>query len=280
MFSCKFYETKVFTTAGRSNERNILNRIRNCVAAGLNAHNGLPKLIVFVLDDDIITSIPETKGPNRRPLTRDYEHVLTTLMDMIDRLLTTYKDWLPQKCKRDTIPHLLWMAPPQHKYFSESNNEKRVKFSEALNTVAMLHANTSVLKLVKFWDSQDSNFFLEEQYRFTTEGLSKYWSSIDAAVKFWCIAIWKKFDKVKQPNNTPGKNESSPATKKHTKYVNKDYRSHKYNNEPRRNEDYYHQRRDHHYGHNNYNDYDFDNSYSRYKWRNKDYSKSSRRLPY
>ena len=157
-------------------------------------HEGLPKLIVLVPDDDIITSLPYD-ADNNKPLVEQYEYILNSLMTMIDRIIATYKDWLPAKAKRELVPHILWIAPPTHKFFSDSNNEKRAKFTNAMANVVTLHQNTSMLRLVKCWDHNDSNLFLEQQYRYTNEGLKVNWRSVDAAIRFWGIAIAKKFEK-------------------------------------------------------------------------------------
>ena len=42
------------------------------------------------------------------------------------------------------------------------------------------------------------NAFLQDAYRFTLEGLDKYWSSIDSAIHHWDIIVSAKFlDKKK-----------------------------------------------------------------------------------
>ena len=40
------------------------------------------------------------------------------------------------------------------------------------------------LRLKKIWNQKDGNLYLQEQRRYTPEGLSNYWSAIDAAIKF------------------------------------------------------------------------------------------------
>ena len=292
------FEVSEFTSArSTSNTRNILSRIRNNVATALNEHSGLPKLILFVLDDDIITSIPSNSNDNS--LTKEYEYVLNSLITMLERVIDTYKDWLPSKAKRENIPHLLWIAPPSHRYFSDSNNEKRAKFTSALGTVVTLHDNNSMLRLVKFWDHNDTNLFLEEQYRFTNEGLNIYWRSIDAGIKFWGLALAKKFDKKSIRDKThkehgDGKDATPKKSKGRDLYYRRDNadftrsmppkeRSYdEYNSfKPRRNSQRYYDENQEE----NFNYYDRDSSYRRdydprYKWQKQNYHKTSRRLPY
>ena len=170
-FTYTFYEVKEFTTARNFNDRNILSRLRNSLVTALNEHKGLPKLIVFVIDDDIITSAPTNSEDS---ITQQYEYILNALFKLIERSIDCYKDVLPAKAKREHVPHILWMAPPTHKFFSESNNEKRCKFANALNNVVLLYTDVTMLRLVKSWNHEDSNLFLKEQYRYTSEGLRKY----------------------------------------------------------------------------------------------------------
>ena len=206
------YEVREFMTkSNSSNSRNILSRIRNCVATALNEHATLPRLIVFILDDDIINSIPEDRNSN---LDIHYERILCGLFNMISKVIDIYKEMLPNKAKRENVPHLLWIAPPTHKYFSESNNERRSRFTTALGVAVSLQRNMSMLRLVKFWDHDDANLFLKEQYRYTSQGLTCYWQSVDASVKFWNIALAKKFAIKSTPSKGDNKNSKE---KQHNK---------------------------------------------------------------
>ena len=317
-YAYTYYEVKEFTTARNSvNTKNILSRLRNGLITALNEHNSLPRLIVMVVDDDIITSLParQHQSTDRTSLTNSYEHILSNLCKMLEIAIDCYKDMLPPKAKRDKFPHILWIAPPTHKFFSERNNEKRVKFTTALSTVVAIQRNMSMLKLVKHWNHDDGNLFLEQQYRYTTEGLNKYWASVDASIKFWDVAIVKKFEKPAK--KTDGKSIVSQATGStypHQETKTLDSNStpsdtrrgqdgnestpNNYNYRHRQREDYdYGSRYPRHKEHSHYQDYsdnynyeewkdsyrnrnDYYDQRSNYKWSNRDYKKSSRRLPY
>ena len=237
---------------------------------------------------------------------------------MLNRSLDSYKDVLPARSKRDNFPHILWVAPPTHKFFSEANNEKRVKFTTALSTVVSLQQNMSMLKLVKHWSHDDSNLFLQEQYRYTADGLAKYWLSVDASIKFWDVAILKKFTKGKFIATKPAvntkkseeidetaektsrkKNQRPEAAENPEHYThtekqddrNKRYHEHRdsdrrryatvrVENPQRNRNDYSHYESNYKYGQ-WYDDRHEDYRYqNNYRWRKQDYKKSSRRLPY
>ena len=198
-----------------------------------------------------------------------------------------------QKRQKEKIYHNISGSDHPHTDTSlKATTKKREKFTNALTAVVSLHKHTTVLRLVKFWDGDNTNLFLQDQYRFTTEGLSKYWLSVDAAIRFWCIALFKKNEKDKKKMES--KSKELTELEKSEKSDNTDYGKNNYQH--RKKHSYDEQQanssnRDYHYENNhydnNYRDYDYDyrdynrDPYqSRYKWKRNDYYKSSRRLPY
>ena len=157
----------------------------------------------MVLDDDLFRAL-KLQSDNYN---NHFSTIIFGLLDMIDKAVTAYKELLPNKAKHESIPHILWIVPPTHKNFADSSNEKRTKFAQVLAKVVAMFKNMSMLKLVKVWDPDDGNSFINESYRFTNTGLHKYWMSVDAAIKFWNIALSKKFDK---PAKSGKKNRQSP----------------------------------------------------------------------
>ena len=279
-----FYEVREFTTTRNSNnDKNVISRIRNAFITALNEHASLPKLVVFILDDDVITNV---KLDDNLPLVPQYEYILCKLMTFINRSIEIYKDMLPQKAKRDVIPHLLWIAPPNHKYFSDDNNEKRGAFTTALSTSVSTIKNSSMLRMVKFWDMNNSNLFLEDAYRFTVEGLNKYWMSVDASIRFWALAISKKFEKQKKlgqdTNNLnnakesgePSETESNINEQKDNKHESSSPSRHtsRSSRTPDRRESYYKSPKHRYYNDRQY----YKGYYDRYRWRNPGYKNDSR----
>ena len=186
----KFEVRDFFSSSFSSHNRSALGRIINCLYKGLNQHTALPKLIVIVvvLDDDAVAQI----NCNERNCKDNVLAITRWLMNEFKKAIVAANDVLPEKAKR--TPHVLWMAPPTHKYFGNYNNDQRLVQSECLQETIHIMANMSVLKLVKIWDSENANFFLYDAYRFTSNGLDAYWASIDAAIKFWFDVLSKKLD--------------------------------------------------------------------------------------
>ena len=195
MYAYEFFEVKEFFTSKYSNgqSRNVLKRLHNSLIFALNEYHPLPRLIVLVLDEDII------KGVTAGNTTADFDIVLRFLFRNFDRAIEIYKENLPSKAKRPHIPHFLWMAPPTHKNFTEDSNVKRRNFTSSLETVASQFKNCTVLKMIKAWDHDDGESFLNDAQRYSFDGLNKYWQSVDAAIRFWFTALSKKMDKKSKP---------------------------------------------------------------------------------
>ena len=177
-FSNNKYDSLFRSTAGR---------IRNCFIKAINEHSALPKLIVTILDDDLVKNL-KSKIDTYENLHEMTEWLLTEF----EKELANYKDMILIKAQREHFPHFLWIASPQHKYFGGKNNELRAIQEKCLAEVVQTKKDMTLLKMIKFWDPSDSNLFLRNEYRFISEGLEKYWASIDAAIKYWDIIISAK----------------------------------------------------------------------------------------
>ena len=241
------FEVRAYLTSQHTmNTRNILSRLRNGLVTALNEHAVLPKVIVMVPDDDIINQVKDDPNTN---LSFYYERLMSGLCNLLNKSVDCYKDMIPLKAKRETIPHFLWIAPPQHCYFSEDNKSRREIFSNAVNVAVAAQKNMTMLKLVKFWDMDNSNLFLKDQYRYTSEGLTLYWRGVDAAIRFWNVALSKKIDKVKPKKSVS--NEQAPQHNRDNWQKPNFNRKWRTNHDTRRN---------------------------RFKWYNNDYNRNRRRL--
>ena len=195
MYCFNRFEVKdFFSSRHRNRSDNILTRLINELVRAFNGHSSLPKLIVVILDNDLIRNAKhEGYG-----ISVHFGVLLEDLISEFDRVISEYKSFLPSKAKREYFPHVIWIAMPTHRGFGENSNNKRVKFGESLLTQVIsskYYNKMSVLKMVKFWHSEDPLLFNEKEYRFTSEGLYRYWLSIDAAVKFWDTILFDKFQK-------------------------------------------------------------------------------------
>ena len=83
---------------------------------------------------------------------------------------------------------------PTHMYFK--NNHKREIAKDHLLKEAKFYKNMSVLRMVKVWEEDNPNLFNNHSYRFTSEGLAKYWLSVDSTIRYWNTAIHPKLGKL------------------------------------------------------------------------------------
>ena len=183
-----------FSSSFTSHNRSCAGRIINNLIKALNEFNTLPKLVVCVLDNDLVRNIDNGKNMYSR-----VKRLAKWLMKEFTKAVDIYKDFIPSKAKREKFPQFLWIEPPLHENFRD--NAKRKALSECLTNQAKFHHNTTVLKLVKIWSSDDLNNFDYETNRFTAEGLANYWWSVDSAIRYWNVAIYPKIGKQPQKNS-------------------------------------------------------------------------------
>ena len=166
------------TNSYSSSLQGILSRPLALIANALQERIYLPKVFVFVFDNDIINASTFTK----EEFSLGFDKILTSLLTAVHRLIKTYKEKLPTKAKRDFFPHI-WISPPDHISFPD--RIVWAKFVESLEKVVAPFDEMCTLKLKKIWDPEDPTLYIPERCSYSQIGLLRYWSSVDAAVKFW-----------------------------------------------------------------------------------------------
>ena len=187
-FDVSAYYNNAFT----SDNPSVISRVSNLMAKAMTCRFDrklmpLPKIIILVLDDDIIKCFDD--GSN---LTREYGRVISYIMTEFNRSVASYKENLPTKCTRYNYPHFLWIQPPLHQDFK--NNSERQKYNTCLNDLVKFHKNMSLLELKKIWSQNDPNLFLGDCQRFTSEGLFSYWEAVDWTARYCDSVVLKKND--------------------------------------------------------------------------------------
>ena len=198
------------------NDRSVLSRVRNCLVYGLNNNYLLPKAIVLVIDNDIIKNV-EFEGYGISVL---LGKILQWLASEIVKLIAAYKDKMPEKAKKEFFPQILWIEPPLHKNFGKSENFRRKKFASCIQSVSKSFQMMTVLQLRKIWDYDDSNLFIMEPRRFTSEGYNLYFKAVDAVLKVWDNFLFQKLLKrslkpvVKDKKTMPKEEKERHLTEK------------------------------------------------------------------
>ena len=109
------YNVREFSSM-RFHDGNVLSRIYNDVIKGINTKVLLPKLIVIVLDCDIIKNISyDTFG-----LSRIYTICMDYLIKSLHHAIKEHKNSMPPKAVRYKYPTILWILPPGHQCFNDN----------------------------------------------------------------------------------------------------------------------------------------------------------------
>ena len=145
-YAADHYDLEDFTaTKFSSSLHNILSQLLSLLAKAINTNTLLPKGIVFVLDADVIQQI----GLAKDLAVEGYKKILKFLLREVQRMIQFYKHKLPRRSKAEYCPQVLWILPPQHKYFS--NNILRRAFANALEEIVERFPLMCALKLKKVW---------------------------------------------------------------------------------------------------------------------------------
>ena len=215
------YDVKICCSTSLSLTRLVTARLHNNVANAISEQPLLPKVIIFVIDDDLIKEIHhETMGVGEV-----YKRVLKNLMSGVRRMILAHKEKLPTQSKKQNYPTILWSLCPIHNNMPETWKLYRSKFNRALQTMSMTQDQMSVLKLLKIWSADDFSFFSDR--RFTAAGLKAFWYSMDSAFRHWHTFVASKIKKVSKShvkNMTTPQFQSQHQTMSGREWMNRDVR--------------------------------------------------------
>ena len=185
------FEVSAFLTRSfNNNNRSPAARILNSLTTAMKEKSELPKIIVFLLEDNLLDSHFLKMQNNDKRLTEAYTRFLKWFTTNVERAIEAFKDLLPNKSTRKNLPRVLMLSPATNSAFK--NNNKRKKFGKCLNNVTKMHHNMSCLQLRQGWDEQDRKLFLTELNRWSHEGLTKFYNAVDRCVNFCDSCINKK----------------------------------------------------------------------------------------
>ena len=173
------YDVTAYCSSRYSDKNNnIISRTQISVATALNKEELLPKFIVIWLDEDILSYL----AYNNYGMTSLLGEMMEWLVKSINEMVTTKKQYLPQKSKRENEPMIYWVAPPTHKNFDSDNNAARTKFSLCIDSIVRLYNNMRMIKIKQGWCQSDTQLVMNN--KITTKGLSSYWSAVDNSLSF------------------------------------------------------------------------------------------------
>ena len=172
------FEVKVFTGDYKSDNQMVLGRLRNVLVEAINCYYTIPKWIVFVVENDLITDL-DYKDPASADL---YGIVLEKLLNEHKEILNEFKTLLPHKAKKHSWPFIIWVMPTLHDNYNDVHFRER--FNQSLEVVELLHENMITLQLEQHWDQKNSSLFQLREQRLTPMGITTLWTAIDKTLKF------------------------------------------------------------------------------------------------
>ena len=164
-----------------SNNPSLLARLRNALVHLINKNTTtmLPKIILIVLEDDIIKDA-KAEEPN---MGRDYNRRIRWLINEYRKIIDTIKDYIAPNARKEGYPYFIWINPSKH--INYKNNSARKKFGSCLESSTKSYENNLALRLVQVWDPNDSNAYLGPEQRFSAGGILDFWEGVDKTVEYF-----------------------------------------------------------------------------------------------
>ena len=192
-----------------STTKNMILHIHNTVAVAINDNTYLPKYMIFVVDDDLITYL-DFKGVGVAQLLGTW---IEWLMKHVHNLVSAKKGYLPDYAKKANEPSIYWCVSPTHLNFSLECNNLRKKLNFCLELVGKIsNFNMRVIKLKEKWDY--SLLSLVKSGRNLDSGMDAYWDAVDSAFHFNALK-WEKFLTKMAFDKLSATNKSSSSDNSH-----------------------------------------------------------------
>ena len=192
------YEVTIFCSDKYSSHiRNILARVINTTVQALTNTKMLPKIMIFMMEDDIIKFLDH----NDYGATELFGKIISYLDAEIRKIILTFKDNLPNKCKRNGQPHMIWISPSMHKNYN--NNALRRKFGGELEQILKGRNATTVLRLKQLWNTDDPNLVFEHSSRLSPTGENRIWRAVDRTIWYADTILFGRTTTNQLPQRRP-----------------------------------------------------------------------------
>ena len=156
---------------------NILSRMRNALVMAINKEIILPKVILVILENDILNAVNHY-NPGISLLCGK---VMEWLANQFHRIITAHKERLPSKSRKFKYPSILLVSAPNHINLPNIN-ELRDKFNTALMNICSMYREMAVLTIK--WDV-NNKALVGSNGKYTATGMAAFWMSINDAFQEW-----------------------------------------------------------------------------------------------
>ena len=192
------FEVSAFFNNALAFNRSSIGRLQNALAAAINQQNILPKLVVYILENDVINCLPKEECEETTLLI--YKKVFRSMATFTERAFATLHESLPAKCMREGYPHILWIQPIIHDDLKLHDEFRRKTFKQAMTEVVPEFTGMSTLELKQIWDESDSTQLLPNKPRLlSAKGNCTVWRAIDRTVKYCDTTIFKSLEFIRCP---------------------------------------------------------------------------------
>ena len=212
-FLHKNFEVRYFYNSRcNSTNTNLISRLQGTLTAAINKRVNLPKLIIIVLNRDVIEAVDAGSATYAATVMGVW---LEWLAKQFVEVVETRRSQLLHKAQRMDEPIFYWSAIPSHKGYSYEVRAIIAKFNNTLESVLKVHPSMCLIKIKKGWQIEDVNLINPRNDKLSNEGVAQYWLSLDASVKFnlqkrlefQARALLAKVQDDTSVKRTPAKNE-------------------------------------------------------------------------
>ena len=181
-FGTTRYEVKIAAADQFSNNNPFFtSRIVNSITHQLNTCNNMPKMLIIVLENDLID---EVNTRNREAAQAMFETYINYIMDSIDQIISHFEDILPDNAKRIGWPKRIFISPSMHRNYTQQDLKLRRTLADVMETAAETRRNYWFLKLVQVWEEHNINNVRSDTNQITNDGLATFWKAVDCTIRF------------------------------------------------------------------------------------------------
>ena len=179
----------------REDSDNPLSRILNVLLSAMRSKAFLPKLMVIILEDDII----KYTRYDDYGVTALYGQLIDYLATEVRKLIDEFKQkFLPAKTSREDYPQVLWVLPTTHMFYHSNKNTLRKKFAGEMEIQLRFQPYMHAVKLSKIWAGVGNhNLVGRYDHRMTVMGIAGFYKDLDEIVRLYnedFVALTKRRD--------------------------------------------------------------------------------------
>ena len=159
---------------------NRVARVHNTLVSAMSRRATLPKIIVFILEDDIIDYIDYNDYGVSEMMGPVMEYMTNEIRVSINKFKHKY---LPKKSFRQHWPKIIWLMPTLHNNYSNNNLRRKLQ-TELYGILRKNNDNDTMGVKLKQWSSETTALVQPGTRNLTQLGLRCYWEAVDQAIKF------------------------------------------------------------------------------------------------